>query len=589
PTIQHYAAAPRLINRLFREPSMDFQRILILLGLAVTTYMLILAWNDDYGSGRTEPVAIVADNSNTMSNADISSNALPGYDTALLDSSSADIPTDSILSEAPEAPSVPSLNQQGARYITVTTDVLNVTIDTRGGDIVKASLVKFPALIDNPDIPFVLMDPGNAYAAQSGLIGTNGTDTAAGRPLFVAERQDYQLRAGNDQVQVDLTLTNNGVDIIKRFTLRRDDYLVDVDYVVANNGNSDWKVALFGQIKRDGQSPVMIDENAMGLKPYTGGATFTVDTPYTKVEFDDLEETPYKTVVEGGYMAMVQHYFVTAWVPKDKDAKHTFHARKLTNKNAYLFGFTSPSWTLAPGASGSRGAQFYVGPKDQYRLEEISPGLDLTVDYGFLWWLAKPMFALLTFVHEHVNNWGLAIIVLTIIVKTLLFPLSAAGFKSMAKMRKLQPEMARLKERYGDDKQQFTQAMMALYKKEGANPLGGCLPIVLQMPVFLALYWTLMESYELRQAPFMLWINDLSVMDPYFVLPILMGASMFVTQMMQPEPPDPMQAKVMKVMPVMFTFFFLWFPSGLVLYWLVNNLLSIAQQWFVTRQVEKAG
>jgi YidC/Oxa1 family membrane protein insertase len=371
--------------------------------------------------------------------------------------------------------------------------------------------------------------------------------------------------------------------------LRRADYLIDVDYEVVNNGETDWKAALFGQIKRDGQSPVMIDENAMGLKPYTGGATFTADAPYTKVEFDDLEETPYKSVVEGGYMAMVQHYFVTAWVPKDKAAKHTFHARKLANKDAYLFGFTSPSWTLAPGDSGSRGAQFYIGPKDQYRLEEISPGLNLTVDYGFLWWLAQPMFALLTFVHDHVNNWGLAIIVLTIIVKTLLFPLSAAGFKSMAKMRKLQPEMARLKERYGDDKQQFTQAMMELYKKEGANPLGGCLPIVLQMPVFLALYWTLMESFELRQAPFMLWINDLSVMDPYFVLPILMGASMFVTQMMQPEPPDPMQAKVMKIMPVMFTFFFLWFPSGLVLYWLVNNLLSIAQQWFVTKQVEKAG
>ena len=202
---------------------MDFQRILILLGLAVTTYMLILAWNDDYGSGRTEPVAIIADNSNTMNDADISNSALPGYNTALLDSSSADIPTDSILSEAPEAPSVPSLKQQGMRYITVSTDVLNVTIDTRGGDIGKASLVKFPALIDNPDIPFVLMDPGNAYAAQSGLIGTSGTDTAAGRPLFIADRKDYQLLTGNDQVQVDLTLTNNGVDIIKRFTLRRDD------------------------------------------------------------------------------------------------------------------------------------------------------------------------------------------------------------------------------------------------------------------------------------------------------------------------------------------------------------------------------
>jgi YidC/Oxa1 family membrane protein insertase len=573
---------------------MDFQRILILLGLAVTTYMLILAWNDDYGSGRPDPIDVVAGSASEINGVSAGNTGLPSFDAPLtsLDPDSADVPTASMLPDATEASTtaiVPVLKQQGTRYITVVTDVLNVTIDTRGGDIVKASLIKFPETIDKPDVPFVLMDPGNAYAAQSGLIGPNGTDTAAGRPLFTATKADYRLLEGNDEIRVDLTLDDGSVLITKRFTLRRNDYLVDVDYNVENKGDTAWKAALFGQIKRDGQSPVMIDENAMGLKPYTGGATFTVDAPYTKVEFDDLEEAPYKTSVEGGYMAMVQHYFVTAWVPKDKAANHTFHARKLANKDVYLFGFTSPSWALEPGASGSRGAQFYIGPKDQYRLEEISPGLNLTVDYGFLWWLAQPMFALLTFVHDHVNNWGFAIIVLTIIVKTLLFPLSAAGFKSMAKMRKLQPEMARLKERYGDDKQQFTQAMMELYKKEGANPLGGCLPIVLQMPVFLALYWTLMESYELRQAPFMLWINDLSVMDPYFVLPILMGASMFVTQMMQPEPPDPMQAKVMKIMPVMFTFFFLWFPSGLVLYWLVNNLLSIAQQWFVTRQVEKAG
>jgi YidC/Oxa1 family membrane protein insertase len=243
---------------------------------------------------------------------------------------------------------------------------------------------------------------------------------------------------------------------------------------------------------------------------------------------------------------------------------------------------------IAPGETKSIGASFYAGPKDQYRLEEIAAGLELTVDYGFLWWLAQPLFFMLTGIHSFVGNWGLAIIGLTIIVKTLLYPLSAASFRSMAKMRKLQPEMVRLKERFGDDRQQFSQAMMELYKKEGANPLGGCLPILLQMPVFLALYWTLMESVELRQAPFFFWIYDLSAMDPYFILPILMGISMFLTQRMQPEPPDPIQAKVFKFMPIMFTFFFLWFPSGLVLYWLVNNILSILQQVYVTRQLEKA-
>jgi YidC/Oxa1 family membrane protein insertase len=285
-------------------------------------------------------------------------------------------------------------------------------------------------------------------------------------------------------------------------------------------------------------------------------------------------------------MAMVQHYFVSAWVPRDVD-EATFHARKLKADDIYLFGFTYPAVTVSPGEAGTLSAQYYVGPKDQYRLREIAEGLDLTVDYGFLWWLAQPLFYLLTVMYSVFNNWGVAIIFLTIIVKALLYPLSAASFRSMAKMRKLQPEMVKLKERFGDDRQQFSQAMMDLYKKEGANPLGGCFPILLQMPVFLALYWALMESVELRQAPFYLWIHDLSAMDPYFVLPILMGVSMYLTQMLQPEPPDPMQAKVFKLMPIMFTFFFLWFPSGLVLYWLVNNILSILQQLYVTRQIEK--
>jgi len=285
---------------------------------------------------------------------------------------------------------------------------------------------------------------------------------------------------------------------------------------------------------------------------------------------------------------MVQHYFISAWVPQG-EKEHTFQARKLKDKDVYLFGFTSSAIAIPSGGEATLGASYYAGPKDQYRLKEIAEGLDLTVDYGFLWWLAQPLFYLLTVIHGVAGNWGLAIIGLTIIVKSLLYPLSATSFRSMAKMRKLQPEMARLKERFGDDRQQFSQAMMELYKKEGANPLGGCLPILLQMPVFLALYWALMESVELRQAPFFLWIEDLSAMDPYFILPILMGISMFLTQKLQPEPPDPIQARVFKLMPIMFTFFFLWFPSGLVLYWLMNNILSILQQTYVTRQIDKEG
>ena len=567
---------------------MDFQRIFILLGLAVTAYLIILAWNEDYGSGR-KVVADLPDGTEFIAgNGDAArdiSEAVPTIE----DSSSLDDVTDFIPTVEPESrrqtPTAETQVFNESRLVSVKSDLLHLTIDTLGGDIVKASLAAFPTTIDTPDSPFTLIDPGNSYAAQSGLIGKNGTDTSAGRPQFKVSSYNYSLREGESELQVDFTLEQAEATIIKRFTLRRSDYLIDVDYIVDNKSNEAWQGALFAQIKRDRNAPIVSDENAMGLQPYTGGATFVPGTPYNKLEFDDIEEDSYKEKVDGGYIAMVQHYFVSAWVPKG-DALNTYQARYLRQQDVFLFGFTSPIWKVESGQQATQGAQFYVGPKDQYRLEEISPGLDLTVDYGFLWWLAQPLFFLLDTIHGMVGNWGIAIIGLTILVKTLLFPLSAAGFKSMAKMRKLQPEMARLKERFGDDKQKFSQAMMELYKKEGANPLGGCFPILLQMPVFLALYWALMESVELRQAPFILWIDDLSVMDPYFVLPILMGGSMFLTQLMQPEPPDPMQAKVMKLMPIMFTFFFLWFPSGLVLYWLVNNILSAAQQFYVNKKVE---
>ena len=474
------------------------------------------------------------------------------------------------------------------RDIVVRTDVLELRIDTEGGDIKSASLLRYPTFIDTPEDPYLLIDPRNEYAAQSGLIGPNGTDTAAGRPVFTAPQPRYEL-GNEDRLVVDLEhVTESGVRVVKRFALNRGDYLVNVEYEITNPTDSVWAAGMFGQIKRNDAPPAISEANSMGMQPFVGGATFQEDGPYTKLEFEDIAEESYRYTETGGYMALVQHYFLSAWIPGNEET-HTYRARKLANRDVYLFEFTSPLREVQPGQTSAFGAQFYVGPKDQYRLEEISRGLDLTVDYGFLWWLAQPLYDLLYLIHGLVGNWGIAIILLTVIVKALLYPLSAASFRSMAKMRKLQPEMVRLRERYGDDRQQFSQAMMELYKKEGANPLGGCFPILLQMPVFLALYWTLLESVELRQAPFMLWIVDLSAKDPFFVLPILMGASMYITQMLQPEPPDPMQARVFKLMPVLFTFFFLWFPSGLVLYWLINNILSILQQWYVTRQIEKKG
>jgi len=554
---------------------MDYQRIATLLGLAVVSYLLILAWNEDYGQRSSVETLPTVVESETQEVATIEEEVTVGDIVPSLEPSS----SRNVVADDPKKIAT-------NRLVSVTTDVFQIKIDKKGGDIVSGALPKYPDALDTPDIPFVVLDPRNAYSAQSGLIGKNGTDNSEGRPLFSAASSNYDLGDAK-QLSVDLKLEQeNGVNVTKRFTFTEEDYLIRVEYIVNNQSAEDWQATLFAQIKRDSSDPVSAG-SGVGLQPYTGGATFLPDAPYTKLSFDDVADESYKEKVDGGYMAMVQHYFVSAWVPSD-DKSYTYQARKLRDQDIYLFGFTGPGWVVGPGQQDSIAADFYIGPKNQYRLAEIAEGLNLTVDYGFLWWLAQPLFSLLTFIQGYVSNWGLAIIILTIIVKTLLYPLSAASFRSMAKMRKLQPEMARLKDRFGDDKQQFSQAMMDLYKKEGANPLGGCFPMLLQMPVFLALYWSLMESVELRQAPFFLWIHDLSVMDPYFVLPILMGASMFATQLMQPEPPDPVQAKVFKMMPIMFTFFFLWFPSGLVLYWLVNNLLSILQQWYVYRKIENS-
>ena len=558
---------------------MDIQRVLILLGLAVTSYMLILAWNEDYYQNPTP----TSSQSLEASELSPSTDMLPIVSNTSIANTQNIVP---LLEERRTTP-VPAVAQIVNNLVTVTTDVLIVKIDTLGGDIVSVALPKYPEKLETPEIPYVLVDPKNSYVAQSGLIGPNGTDKQGFRPTFTADRSSFELGEALELTVTLTTIQQDGSRILKSYRFKRGEYLVDIEYQITNLGSNSWKGALFAQIKRDGQNPVSSSDNLMGMQPYVGGATRSDKELYRKLEFDDVDEEAYKLTLDDGYIAMVQHYFVSAWVPREAIG-NTYRGRKLTGQDTYLFGLTTPPVTIAPGETKSIGASFYAGPKDQYKLEEIAAGLELTVDYGFLWWLAQPLFFMLTAIHSFVGNWGLAIIGLTIIVKSCLYPLSAASFRSMAKMRKLQPEMVRLKERFGDDRQQFSQAMMELYKKEGANPLGGCLPILLQMPVFLALYWTLMESVELRQAPFFFWIYDLSAMDPYFILPILMGISMFLTQRMQPEPPDPIQAKVFKFMPIMFTFFFLWFPSGLVLYWLVNNILSILQQVYVTRQLDRA-
>ncbi len=550
---------------------MDFQRIILGATLAVVTYMLILQWNEDYG---TKPVALEQSASVSAYGSTDSTNTsdLP----AASKEEAIDVPDSS------EA--INSLDETtSGQLISVKTDVLNVLIDTKGGDIIEVSLPLHKAQLGK-DLPFVLLEQNaeRTYIAQSGLVGKNGPDASAdGRPTYQTQYTSYTLEG--DTLEVDLVLVQGAVTITKRFTFTQGKFAVGLTYLIDNNSAQNWQGELFAQLKR-GDFADPTNQTEMGMQSYLGPVFSTVEDNYQKYDFGDIDDANFNKKTADGWVAMVQHYFVSAWVPAP-GAEYTYSTRKAAG--SYIAGFISPKINVAPLATGEVSATFFAGPKDQAQLEATAPGLNLTVDYGWLWWIASPLYWLLTTIHEYLGNWGLAIIGITITVKAALFHLNAKAFRSMAKMRKFGPVIASLKEKYGDDKQKMSKEMMELYKKEKINPLGGCLPIVAQMPIFIALYWVLMESVELRHASF-LYLNDLSVQDPYFILPILMGASMFIQQSLNPAPPDPMQAKIMKMLPIIFTFFFLWFPSGLTLYWVVNNILSIAQQYVINKQIDNA-
>ena len=564
----------------------EIQRIVLIIGLAATAYLMMLAWNEDYGSTaeprRTEAPALA-----TLP-------ADPPLGNLRREPGSSDVPNESLLGPVgPEdATSVardPLERQDGqvteGRLVRVATNDLELWIDRLGGDIVRVQLPGFPVSLDRLDTPFVLLDSGNGqtYVAQSGLIGPDGTDTGGQRPLFSVDALEFDFTTSGGNVELHTRV--GPVDVSKVFTFQSDGHLVTMEYRIDNRGSEPFTAGLFAQLKRDGKA---IEEGGgfgLGPRPYLGAALTTGEERYLKLGFDDLDDEDFRETVEGGWIAILQHYFLSAWVA-DPDNSNRYYGQR-RDDGTYIVGYTSPVQRIEPGQTATFRSSFYAGPKDQKTLEKISPNLNLTVDYGFLWWIAVPLFYLLDWLHGFVGNWGLAIILLTLVVKTVLYPLSAASYRSMAKMRKVAPQMKRLQERYSDDRQKLSQEMMSLYKKEKANPLGGCLPILVQMPVFIALYWVLFESVELRQAPFLLWIHDLSAMDPFFVLPILMGASMFFQQTLNPPMPDPMQARIMKMMPIMFTVLFLFFPAGLVLYWLVNNVLSMTQQWIITRQIER--
>ena len=554
---------------------MDIKRTILIVALAVVSYVMVLKWNQDYGQAAL-PTQNVA--------ASTTAPALPDTVSGNNVANSADVPSANTDTSTPtETPVAASKD-----HLPVHTIVPDIAIDPQGGDIAQLRLPLYPRRQDHPDVPFQLFDNGNerTYLAQSGLTGVDGPDARpSGRPVFSTEKKTYELAPGQDQLVVDLKFSENGINYIKRFTLKRGLYDVQVSYLIDNESGKPWNGNLFAQLKRDASSDPS-SSTATGTATYLGAALWTSAEPYKKVSMKDIDKAQLKETVQGGWVAWLQHYFVTAWIPQKGD-NNVVQTRK-DNQGNYIIGFTGPTLTVEPGKTAETSATLYAGPKSQGVLKELSPGLELTVDYGILWFIAQPIFWLLQHIHSLVGNWGWSIIFLTMLIKGIFFPLSAASYKSMARMRAVAPKLAALKEQFGDDRQKMSQAMMELYKKEKINPLGGCLPILVQMPVFLSLYWVLLESVEMRQAPFMLWITDLSIKDPFFILPIIMGATMFIQQRLNPTPPDPMQAKVMKLMPIIFTFFFLWFPAGLVLYWVVNNCLSIAQQWYITRKVEAA-
>lgn len=573
----------------------ELQRLILMIALAATGYFLILAWTGDYSEEATRKRvsdspdlvssnAVVPGNSvatnggiDLPSVTPVSSQAMNGL------AGDSDVPDASLLAPGAQVPTAVAASvAANGQLVKVYTDTLEVWLDMSGGDIVRTRLPQYPVTLDAPDEAFTLLDRSNGrtYIAQSGLLGL---DKGNARPIFTANAQEFKV-TGTESVVLKTTI--DGLNVEKVFTFTEGSYAIDVSYRVTNTTASAFQASFFGQIKRDSKPAVGENSFTLGPQPYLGAALTTAESRYEKVDFEDLDDSPLRETVDGGWVAMLQHYFLSAWVANSEETNRFYGDPK--RDGTYNVGYLGPAKSVAPGATGEWHSRFYVGPKDQEKLAEMAEHLNLTVDYGFLWWMAVPLFKVLTFMQGIVGNWGVAIILLTVVVKAVLYPLSAASFRSMANMRRVAPQLKRLQERHADDRQKLSQEMMALYKKEKVNPLGGCLPMVLQMPVFLSLYWVLFESVELRQAPFFAWIVDLAAMDKFFVLPILMGASMYLQQTLNPPVADPMQAKVMKFMPIMFTALFLFFPAGLVLYWLTNNVLSMAQQWLTNKQVEGA-
>ena len=537
---------------------MDSRRGLLVIALLFMSFIVYQQWQLDYHT----PKPVVTEQAKTAVS---------------------DVPS----SANSNANAVVNETQTKGNVITLENDVFRLQINTVGGDVVGSELLKYDAELDSKT-PFVLLQnttPQHTYVAQSGLIGKDGIDTKSGRAVYQVEGSSFKLAEGQNELVVPFTFQRDGVTYRKVFVLKRGQYDVAVNYEINNQSEKAIEVEPYGQLRHS-----LVDSSgSVAMPTYTGGAYSSSETNYKKYSFSDMENANLSINTKAGWVAILQHYFVSAWIP-NQDADNQLYTLTDKANNIGSIGYRGPVTVIQPNSTETLTSKLWTGPKLQNEMGEVANHLDLTVDYGWAWFIAKPLFWLLTFIQKLVHNWGLAIICVTLVVKAILYPLTKAQYTSMAKMRMLQPKLQEMRERFGEDRQRMSQEMMKLYKDEKVNPLGGCLPLLLQMPIFIALYWTFMEAVELRHAPFFGWIQDLSAQDPYYILPILMGASMFLLQKMSPTPvADPMQQKIMNFMPLIFMVFFLWFPAGLVLYWLVSNLITIIQQQLIYRGLEKKG
>ena len=539
---------------------MDNLRIILFVALALVGVQIYTAWQEEH-----KP----QEQSVFDGNADVPTVA-------------ADIPEANqqldVVDDLPETKAAPIISTATVRVVT---DVLDIIIDTKGGNIVQTNLLDYPQELGSENT-IRLQNSSNSgfYAVQSGLLAKAGAPNHYAQ--FNAQQSEYILADAQDEIKVPLSWNENGIQVTKLYTFRRSDYLIDETFQVTNNSQQEWAGNQYRQIQRS-----EVDDSQPFIYTYTGGVYYNEEDKYEKVEYSDMEDENLNKSFDKGWAAMIQHYFMTALVPTANET-NKYYSKVVDNEygKRYVMGLTSTKKTVAPAETIEFKTGIYIGPKILDRLEEIAPGLGLAVDFGMLTIISKPMYIALNWINTIVHNWGWAIVILTIGLKLLFYPLANASYKSMAKMKKVMPEVQKLKEKYGDDRQRIAKEQMALFQKHKVNPAAGCFPMLIQMPVFMGLYWALLESVELRQAPFILWIQDLSIADPYFILPVIMGASMFIQQKLNPPPADPMQAKMMQMMPIMFSVFFFFLPVGLVLYSVTNNILSIIQQYVITKRIE---